>query len=85
MYTHITYIYNSYYIYNIHIFLENNFSYLHPNALYQPSALRPMDILREYSFIISNVTILFLPLVLLAFVLLKKKKRERKKLFFTLP
>ena len=56
------------------IFLENNFSNLHSNALYQPSDLTAMDMLREHSFIISNTIILLPQLVLLIVVLLKKEK-----------
>lgn len=62
----------------------NNFSFLHPNALYQTLAFRAMDILRERSFMIRNIMILFLPPVLLPFVFLKKKERQRKKKQLTL-
>lgn len=56
------------------IFLENNCSHLHSNALYQPSDLTAVDMLREHSFIISNTIILLPQRVLLTVALLKKKK-----------
>lgn len=45
------------------IFSENNFSILDSNPLYQPSALRAMEMLREHNFMVSNAIILLPQLV----------------------
>jgi len=61
------------------IFLKNNFSYLHPNALYQPFAFRAKDMLRENSFIICNDLI---PTTSFACISLKKEKTGAPGLFY---
>lgn len=63
------------------IFLQNNFSYLHPNALYQAFALRAMDIRREYSFIICNALI---PTISLAYISFLKKRKKTDNSYFAL-
>lgn len=62
------------------IFLQNNFSYLHPNAIYQAFAFRAMDIQREHSFIIRNALI---PTISLAYISFLKKRK--KQITLTLP